>query len=162
MSQTFTFDSLPQSLDELKAMPEAGLTDPLAAAALVICVLMNYENDTEATCGMLDYLKGPKPLNPFEKQFLRDRLKGKMYVVRSFFEGTSPSNDYTPGLPYTITVSEGPYAYAEEGYAKLDIRSSGADSVRQIKMRKKGEQWFLWENYALSDIRIPASSDDWT
>ena len=162
MSQTFSFDKLPVSLAELQNLPQADLLSPLASAALVFAVLMNYENDTEATHEMLDFLKCPKPLNPFEKQILRDRLKGKMYVVRSFFEGTSPGNDYTPSVPYSITISEGPYAYSEEGYAKLDIRSSGADSIRQVKMRRKGEQWFLWENFALSDIRIPASQDDWS
>lgn len=41
------------------------------------------------------------------------------------------------------------------------IRSSGADSPRPIKLRQKGNQWFLWEQYLMPDIRKPKSADPW-
>ena len=133
--KTFTFDKLPESVAELQAMPGAALSDPF---------------------------KGPRPLSPFEKQFLRDRLVGKSYVPRSYFAGTSPENNYEPTLPYTITVEENPYSYQNEGYATLWIKSSGADTPRQVQMRHaKDGRWYLWENFLLPDIRIPASEDPW-
>jgi hypothetical protein len=41
------------------------------------------------------------------------------------------------------------------------MTSGGADSPRQIKLRRKGEQWFLWEQFLLPDIRKPESSNPW-
>lgn len=43
------------------------------------------------------------------------------------------------------------------------MRSSGAGSPREIKLREKPSsgQWFLWENYLLSDIREPKPADLW-
>lgn len=51
----------------------------------------------------------------------------------------------------------------EQGYLTLHIRSGGADSPRQIKLRQKPStgQWFLWEQFLLSDIRPPVSADPW-
>ena len=160
--KTFTFEKLPENVDELKAMPEASLDDPYAVAALTAAVLCRYEASAEDACAMLDFLKGPRPLSPFEKQFLRDRLVGKAYVPRSYFAGTSPENDYEPSKPYAVTVFENPYSFGTEGYATLWITSSGADTPRQVQMRKaKGDIWYLWENFLLPDIRTPASLDPW-
>ena len=112
---------------------------------------------------MVNYLRGPRPMSPFEEQFIRDRLSGKMYVIRSYFAGTSPQNNYAPTLPYRVTFFEDPYTWQNEGYCRLNCISSGADSPRQILLRKKEStgEWFLWENYLLPDIRIPAEADPW-
>ncbi len=160
--KVFTFEKLPENVAELGSMPEAAMTDPFATAALTVAVLCHYEKSADETHGMLDFLKGPRPLSPFEKQFLRDRLAGKAYVPRSYFAGTSPRNDYTPSLPYTVTVEENPYSYANEGYATLWIKSSGADTPRQVQLRKaKDGRWYLWENFLLPDIRMPESENPW-
>lgn len=46
--------------------------------------------------------------------------------------------------------------------ARLFIRSGGADNPRQIDLRKaKDGKWYLWEQYILSDIRKPESSNPW-
>ena len=163
-SETFTFASLPQNVEELKALPEASLDTPFKAAALAVLALNHYEADKEETFRMLDFLHGPSPLSVKSKQFIFDRLGGKMYVARSFFGGTSPDNDYTPSQPYTVTVRDNPYSYDNQaqGYVKLFIPSSGADSDREIVLRRKGEQWMVWEETnMLGDIRIPKSADPW-
>lgn len=160
-SKTFTFASLPKSVDELKALPEASLATPFAAAALTVAALCRYEADPNACIEMLNFLKGPQPLSPYEKQFLRDRLSGKGYKPFSYFEGTSPANGYKVSGPCTVTVCDNPYSYQEEKYAVLLLKSSGADSPRQVKLRQKGSQWFLWEQFLLADIRIPAEEDPW-
>ncbi|MBR4204322.1 MAG: hypothetical protein IKQ92_02485 [Clostridia bacterium] len=162
-SETITFTSLPTNLAELTALPEADLSSPFKTAALAVAVLNNYEADQAATYEMLNWLRGPNPLPEREKQFIRDRLGGKMYVIRSFWAGTSPQNNYTPSEPYSVTFFEDPYTYQNAGYAKLNVRSSGADSPRQITLRKKEStgQWFVWEIFFLSDIRIPVAMDEW-
>lgn len=161
--KTFTFSKLPQNVEELKALPEASMSDPFATAALTVVALCRYGESVQDCIDMLNYLKGPQPLSPFEIQFLRDRLVGKTYKPFSFIKGSSPQNSYTPTQPYTIEVSAGVYAYQEQNYAKLDIVSSGADSPRQVKLREKPStgQWFLWEQFLLSDIRIPVEQDPW-
>ena len=162
-SFTVTFDSLPAGLDELKACPLSDLKLPCGTAALTVAALNRYEEDKAAAHEMVNYLRGPRPMSPFEEQFLRDRLAGKMYVIRSYWKGTSPANGYTPELPYSVTFFEDPNTYQNEGYCRLNCTSSGADSPRQITLRKKEStgEWFLWENYLLPDIRVPAEADPW-
>lgn len=160
-TETFEFSEIPSTLDELKSLPEAKLETPFMTAALTVLALCRYEKDVNSAIEMINFLKGPVDLTEYDKQFLRDRLKGKSYVPRSYFEGTSPGNDYTPPVPLTIKVFEYAYSYSEDGYAMLEIRSSGADSPRQIKLRKKGNEWFLWQQYLLPDIRTPKKDDAW-
>lgn len=161
--ETFTFTTIPRSVADLKALPESDLSTPFKTCALTMLVLLNYGDDVNATIEMLNFLKGPEPMNPYQIQFLKDRLAGKEYVVRSFFEGSSPQNNYIPTEPLKITVYDNPYSYPEPGWATLHMDSTGADSPRQIKCRLKSStnQWFMVENLALSDIRTPAAADPW-
>ncbi len=157
----FTFDRLPANAEELKALPEADLSSPHKAAALTVLALIRYTESTDDGLAMLDFLNGPKDIDNHFKQFLRDRLKGKEHVARSYLDGTSPENDYKVGAPYTIKVVEQANAMAEEGYAKLFMISSGADSPRPIVLRKKDTTWFLWEQFLLPGIRLPKSQEKW-
>ena len=147
--ERFTFEALPASLSELQALPEAALC--------------NFEKDENAVFEMLDFLKGPDNVSPFEKQFIKERLAGKYYKTFSYFEGATPENGYVPTKPYTITVSETPYSYPQENYATMYVTSGGADSPRGVRLRKKPStgQWFLVEIQCLSDIRVPAEEDPW-
>lgn len=161
-TETFTFSALPQTLEDLKALPEASLDTPYNAAALTVLALCRYPDDRETGKAMLNFLKGPQPLTVREEQFLNDRfMDGKNYVPRSFLLGATPDNDYTPAAPYQLKVFANPYSFGEENYAKLFLCSGGADSERQVTLRRKGGQWFLWEQFLLSDIRKPKSSDPW-
>lgn len=159
----FTFQKLPTGVEELKAMPEATLDTPFKTTALVVAALCNFEKNENATFEMLDFLKGPDSVSPFEKQFIKERLKDKNYKVLSYFEGTSPQNGYVPTIPYSIVISETPYSYPQENYATMYVTSSGADSKRAIRLRKKPStgQWFLVEIQCLSDIRVPEEADPW-
>lgn len=156
---------LPANLEQLKAMPEAGLTDPAQVAALTVAALCVYPISAQDCIDMLNFLKGPAPLSNYEKQFLKDRFMDKDYVPRSYFKGAVPENDYEPSVPYTVIVEENPHSRDQigEGYLTLHLRSGGADSPRQVKLRSKPStgQWFLWEQFLLPDIRKPVSSDPW-
>ncbi len=162
-TKTFTFTSLPQNLAELKALPEAALTDEYAVAALSLLALTRFEDDREESIAMLNFLKGPEPYTPMGIQQISDRfMDGKFYKVNSFFEGATPSNQYTPTRPYRIKVTSNPYSYSDN-WATLFLSSGGADSLRPVKLRKKPStgQWFLVDIQYLSDVRTPTAIDKW-
>jgi len=140
------------------------LDDPFKTAALTVCALCAYSKDREVGTEMLNFLRGPRPMSPADVSFLNDRLMdGKDYVARSYFEGATPANGYTPATPYTVKVISNQYSKLENGnYMKLLIHSGGADSPRSVTLRKTGGgTWYLWEQNLLSDIRIPTSQDAW-
>ena len=161
-SASFAFAALPENVNELKALPEAALDTPFKAAALTVCALCAYAADAETGIEMLNFLKGPQPLSTMDKQFLKDRfMDGKYYVPFSYFAGAKPENDYTPDKPFSLTVTANPYSYQNDGYATLYIASGGADNARPVTLRRKGEQWFLWEQQLLAGIRTPKKDDAW-
>lgn len=162
-TEKFSFSALPQTLPELKALPEAKMDTAFKTAALTVLALSRYETDPEVTFEMLAFLKGPETFNNSEKSFMKDRLSGKEYKVRSFFEGAVPENDYTPDRPYVVPISENPYSFDNENWATLYVTSGGADHPRSIKLRKKPStgEWFLNDIQCLGDIRLPKSEDKW-
>ena len=162
-SWIIVFTEIPQSLEHLRSLPEASLTEPYYAAALLIPALCMWTVNQQEAQAMINYLKGPEALSVREIQFINDRLRGKEYVPQSFFVGAVPQNNYEPSQPYTLTISTNPYTFAEDGYAKLYMSSGGADSPRPVQMRLKPSsgEWFLWEQMLLSDIRPPAASNPW-
>jgi len=162
-SESFTFAALPTNVAELQALPEASLDSAFKTTALTIVALCRYEQNPDEAIEMLNFLKGPAEVSTYEKQFIRERLTGKMYKPRSFFAGATPQNGYAPTVPYTITVSETPYSFDEENWATLYVTSGGADNPRQIKLRKKPStgQWFLNDIQCLGDIRVPVEEDPW-
>ncbi len=159
--ETFVFDRLPENLSEMQNMPLASLDTPFKAAALSVCALCVYAAAPDIGKEMLNFLKGPQPLSVYEQQFLKDRFADKKYVPFSYFEGACPKNEYTPNKPYKITVETNPYSYDQDGYCKLYLKSGGADSARSVVLRRKGDKWFLWEQFLLADIRKPNSEDPW-
>lgn len=163
-SKTYSFEALPQTVDELKALPEAAMTDVYAVAALSLLALTRFEADRNASIAMLNFLKGPDPMTPMAIQQISDRfMDGKFYKVNSFFEGATPANNYTPSQPYRIKVSSTPYSFDTENWAVLYLHSGGSDSPRPVKLRKKPStgQWFLVEIQYLGDVRTPVAADKW-
>lgn len=163
-SKTFTFNSLPASLEELKKLPEADLLCPFKTVALTVLAFSVYPTNPEAALEMLEFLNGPDTVTPFDRSFIKERFADKDYVPRSYFKGATPKNNYTPDIPLTITVSDNPYSYQTENYATLYITSGGADNPRaiQVRMKPSTKQWFINE-YAgvLVGIRVPEQLDDW-
>ena len=177
---TETFQELPLSVEEMKKMGLADLSSPSRVAALTVVAALRGRLFCHTVCpvgavlglqkqkldtgrDLIDYLRGPRPLTEYEKQFLRDRLGGKEYVIKSFFQGAVPDNNYTMSKPYTVVVEDAPQVVSEEGYKRFQLRSGGADNPRTITLRNKPStgEWFLWEQVLLADIRPPKSQDDW-
>ncbi len=163
--ETFTFDRIPETVDELKALPQANLQNPFGVVALVILAMNNFNKDLDKCKEMLTFLKGPGTLMNQEISRMNDQLKGKDYLMRSYFEGTTPENNYKPTEPYKITVFDHPNSYDNEkdGYVTLWVKSSGSDSDRQVRLRKKQStgEWFLNEEYLTPGIKTPQEADPW-
>lgn len=162
-NETFKFEALPTNVEELSSLPEFKLDTPYKTAALVLAALCNFENNPEKTFAMLDSLKGPESVSVYEKQFIRERLASKQYIITSFFAGATVDNGYKPSTPFSITVSSNNYSFTEENWATLYVTSAGADSARMIKLRKKPStgQWFLNEVQCLGDVKTPKALDPW-
>ena len=162
-TECFTFDALPENLAQLQALPEAKLDTAFKTAALTLAALCRYKESPENAIEMLDFLKGPENVSGYEKQFYKERLYEKEYIPFSYFDGACASNGYTPSEPFTVSVFENPYSFDNENWATLWVKSSGADNMRSIKLRKKPSagQWFLNDIQCLSEIRLPTADDKW-
>ena len=72
---------------------------PEEVCACFLCALNLYIKDKDAGVAAMDLLRGPRPMTPYDAQFLRDRLRGKEYLPLAYFEGAAPENSYTPAPP---------------------------------------------------------------
>lgn len=162
-SVTIDFPGIPGSYEEFVSLPEAKMETPFETAAMTVLAFCVYPKDKDLSIKMLNFLRGPRPLSGMDISFIRDRfMDGRDYVPRSYFEGATPENDYTPNVPLKIVVKDNPYSYENDGYAKLLVRSGGADSLREIVLREaKDGKWYLWDQFILADIRQPESADPW-
>ena len=155
---------MPESLPEFQARI-AGGRQPEHICALFLCALALFDRDKDAGTAAMDILRGPRPMMPYDCQFLCDRLRGKAYLPLAYFEGATPENGYRPQAPYTLNILADPRPQdPEPGYLRLFLKTAGADSLRPIKLRQKTStgDWFLWEySSILSGIRIPSAEDPW-
>ena len=69
-SETFTFAALPESVEQMKSLPEAAMDTPFKTAALTVCALCAFAADSDIGLQMLNYLRGPRPLNGQEISFI--------------------------------------------------------------------------------------------
>lgn len=155
--------AFPTDLGQFTASAVNDLTRPENVCALFLTALDLYTKDKDAGLEAINYLRGPRPLSNYDMQFFRDRLMDKRYLPRVYFDGATPQNNYVPSEPYTLTVypDQRPQD-VEDGYIRVFLRTAGADSPRPIKLRKKGDQWFLWEySSIMMGVRIPAAEDPW-
>ena len=93
------FPSVPDSFEGFIALPQAAMSTPFQTAAMTVVALCVYPQSPETSIQMLNFLRGPRPLNGQEISFIRDRFRAKDYVPRSYFSGATPQNDYTPQQP---------------------------------------------------------------
>lgn len=156
---------IPENLPEFELLAAEG-RQPERICALFLCALALLDRNKEAGAAAMNLLRGPKPLTPYDCQFLRDRLRGKSYLPLAYFEGATLENGYQPQVPYALNVLADPRPQdLEPGYLRVFLKTAGADSPRPMKLRQKAStgEWFLWEySSILSGIRIPAAEDPWS
>lgn len=157
------FDVLPRTAEDIEALLEYyPLSDPRHTGAFFIASLVRYVDSADDGLAMIDVLRGPRPMNGMEQDFIKDRLRDKTYLPGAYFEGAAPENDYTPDTPWTLIVYDDTME-AEEGYRYIQVATTGADSRRRITLREKDGQYYLWEySNVLTGIRLPASLDSWS
>lgn len=150
------------TLPAFEQLPQAAMETPFDTAALTVLAFCAYPSNPEESLKMLNFLRGPRPLSEMEQQFIRDRFRDKDYVPRSYFDGAVPQNDYTPSVPLCVSVCDNLYSYQNSGYAKLLLKSGGADTPREIVLRlAKDNKWYLWDQFLLAGIREPESQNPW-
>ena len=158
-----TFQSLPASFTEFAALPQQDLTKPENTCALFLCALNLFVQDREEGVRAINLLKGPVQLSNMDIQFLRDRFLDQTYLPRVYFEGATPQNNYTPFQPYRVDILPDPRPQdMPEGYLRYYVKSAGADNPRAMKVRRKGDQWYIWEYFGVvMGVRVPAALDPW-
>ena len=160
--KVIAYSSLPYSDDDFENFD---LSDPYEVAADVIVCFQIYENDPDLAIELLNYLKGPESASEFEKNFIKEQFKQYPYVARSYNQGSTPDNNYTTDK-IKIAVNKHPYSNSDEGYISLALKSSGADTPRNVKLRYKpsDDAWYVFsDSYygLLAGIRIPTEADPW-
>ena len=98
-TESIVFPTVPDSFEGFAALPQAAMSTPYETAAMTVIALCVYPQAPETSIRMLNFLRGPRPLNGQEISFIRDRFRTKDYVPRSYFSGATPENDYTPQPP---------------------------------------------------------------
>ena len=112
-----TLPHLPDTAAEFEALSRR---TPEEVCACFLCALNLYIKDKDAGVAAMDLLRGPRPMTPYDAQFLRDRLRGKEYLPLAYFEGAAPENSYTPAQPYVLNVLPDPRPQdMEPGYRAL-------------------------------------------
>ena len=123
-------NTLPATLAEFQALPRS---TPEEVCAGFLCALNLYTKSPNDGVAAMDLLRGPRPMTPYDSQFLRDRLRGKEYLPLAYFDGATPQNGYRPTAPYTLTVlpDQRPQD-VEEGYLRVFLQTAGADAPRPV------------------------------
>ena len=147
--------------DEYSELIQMDLTNEYVAGMAMMCVLYNFENNYEKALVMFDYIMGSQSYSAYDESFINGQIYQYPYVIRSYFKGTSPENGYEV-KDYTIEFTEGVYSRDFEGYVKLFVQSSGADSPRSFTLVQSGEngEWFLSSDTykgIMAGIRPPKS-----
>ena len=77
-------NTLPATLAEFQALPRS---TPEEVCAGFLCALNLYTKSPNDGVAAMDLLRGPRPMTPYDSQFLRDRLRGKEYLPLAYLDG---------------------------------------------------------------------------
>lgn len=163
---TYTFSSLPTSVEEFKALPYFDFSDPHNTFAMLVVALSVYAKDPEAGAACIDIVRGPVAMSPMDKSFLKDRFSDKKYLPMAYFKGSTPANGYTPSTPFTIVSIEdsAPQYTAGEDFKRVFVKEEGFDNPRYATFRlKKSEgNWYATEySGLLTGVKPPVAEDPW-
>ena len=91
-----TLTHLPDTAAEFEALSRR---TPEEVCACFLCALNLYIKDKDAGVAAMDLLRGPRPMTPYDAQFLRDRLRGKEYLPLA----GSPPSGHGAGLSPAVS-----------------------------------------------------------
>ena len=181
---TFTFSTVPACYEDIV---QYKLDSPYKTMALLFLAYRTWTPDNPDDClQMMDYLTstgadshttdadGHKLAVPcsqynYWKDFIRDRMRANnkyRYIGNAYLGGASPSNDYTPDDPITVTVRQSvydPYKAADSDGPELKqilIHIDGADNDRYgVFYQDPRGDWRVYADYwkgLLADVQKPA------
>lgn len=170
-----SFDRLPETPEELKAIDRSGENGKFLTFALLICAFKTWRKDDQNTCEamMRELLNSPTVkdcYNNFSKEFVKDRMLQNdkwEYIADAYFDGAENTNGYIPSKPLTITIKEFPYLPQTStmygvnlSIDKLVTEFKGADTSRSISVYQDptDRKWYVWsDSYKglLADIKEP-------
>lgn len=162
-----TWAALPKTYQEFKARYQKEGRTPEGAAKLyfeaVFCYLDPATRD-EASKMVRYALHSSQPIEQsYNLATFVERLKYPEYhhIFRGFAEGTSPENDYrmSPDNFNLVVVKK----TQEQGYLRLFLRNSGADSPAPVWMQEFDGLWYMINNASTYvQVRPPRSELDRT
>ncbi|MDO4203212.1 MAG: hypothetical protein Q4D07_01770 [Selenomonadaceae bacterium] len=161
---TVSIPYLPQTLDEFKAMDKLDLTKPENTVIMYLAATNLFAHNEADGIAALNMLAGPRPLSSQDIYFYRERLKDKKYLMKVYFHGATPENNYEPEQPYTLTIHPDAGRYGEEGYCRVFLKAPAFDSPRPVTLRYKPStgEYFIWNmNSILVGVRTPRNQDPW-
>ncbi|MBO4825804.1 MAG: hypothetical protein J5506_01040 [Prevotella sp.] len=143
-----TLSALPRTLAELKALHlPKGMNDlhdtPYLAPALMAASVSQYFVDKDECKRMINYIgKKYKDISTGAADFyasdwgqLGQYNEKYMQAVRSYFNGATRANGYTPSEPVTMEMELNKYSYtADENCIQLWIKSSVKSSKQEFKI----------------------------
>ena len=154
------FSVLPATLAELTASPYNDLRTPMNTAALFVVALNVYNQDRAEAIAMINYLRGPNPLNSDDIRLLNEHMaqnNKEGCLARSYLAGAIPQNGYTPSQPYTIAITDNPYTYYDGAVATVFVWCGGDNNPRSITMCKSADSlWYLGELSLLDGVQPSA------
>jgi hypothetical protein len=169
-------EKLPATIEEFIALRDRVAHEPQGGAALMVVALLVAAEDEAlgASCltvavdraRLQESPSGYKgySLLPADHRRIKEQLRGRSFLARSYLRGTSPGDGYAPPpLPWTIDLATNPHSGdPASGTLKLFVASSGADSPRPIAVKRndkgiwKASEW----SSLIVGIRAPAAAED--
>lgn len=150
------------------ADPNYGGFNAMAATICAACTFTGGANPSDPFLSndpvrqMFEYINGPaESMNIYKGDMdnsilsMKEALKISPNIYKSYFNGSSPANNYTPSEPYVLEMYKGPYFIDEKWtitgkrpttYMIL-VKSSGSDAERYIDVyySTKEKRWFSYQ-----------------
>jgi hypothetical protein len=163
---------LPATVEAFTAWRNQVATSPEGAAAVYVVAQLTYSKDQDLGLKFLTIaldqhfltsgtkgVKGREPTRIVQSR-IKERIKARPYVARSYFQGTTPENGYAlPAAGLEIQYTE----VRDQGErAKVFVVSTGADSARPITVQQNNRGvWKAWEWSSLEvGVRPPVKVVD--
>ena len=159
--------ALPRDYQEFKARYQKEGRTPEGAVKLYFEAVFCYINEATRAEGskMVRYaLHYDRPIEQSRNlATFAERLRDpeRQHIFRSFAEGTSPENDYRMSPDnFNLVVTR---KTQEQGYLRLFLRSSGADSPRPVWVKEFDGLWYTINNSSTYlEVRPPKAFIDRT
>jgi hypothetical protein len=147
-AETVGLQQIPETIEDFIILRDEVSTTPSGGAAVFVLALYIYTLDEKLGLQALTVTlvnddlhlqknngvyKGYSPTSGM--RYLLDRVLSKPYMIRSYFAGASPENNYNMGdLPFIVETSTNKYSEISESEIKLFVACSGAGSPRPVRV----------------------------